>query len=425
MSGYQNVNRRPAIFLAVAMIFISLSTVHGQGRSYSLFGAGASLARGAESPYHNPANLAFQKPRSFSCSFLGISGAGSNSAFSLSDYNRYNGAYLDAAAKQDILDALSGTGLLSAFKLDIRPFAATWGSWAFSTRTQALGSARLAEDVVGLLLNGNELDVTYDFEPLAGESALFTSCTVSYGHTLPLLIGGANRISLGVNMHYYIGSGYAQVEKSHAEALTGFSTIRAAGVAQLRTARGGSGCGVDLGMTLQAAPQLYFSIAAENLSSRLNWKKNTETIHADFQLYATNVDHILENDLTIDEVVLHSDTTLASPSFSTTLPAIWTVAASLHEERYQLALQGTILPKEADLALARSRFVCAGAYQVWPFLWLRAGFGYKGDLGWGSSWGWGLGGKSFRWDFGWQGLGGILPPSWRGGGFASSFSCGL
>jgi hypothetical protein len=53
------------------------------------------------------------------------------------------------------------------------------------------------------------------------------------------------------------------------------------------------------------------------------------------------------------------------------------------------------------------------------------GLGYKGDLGWGSSFGWGVVAGKMRWDLGWQYLGGLLPPNVRGIGFASGFSYAL
>ncbi len=405
---------------ALTVILLALTTAaFGQGRSAGMHGAYATLAEGAEAPFHNPANLAFNNSHAVSLSLFGVSGWLDDNAFGLADYRRYNGAFLDAAAKSDLLAAVAGEGLVTRAGIVVRPMSLSVGPAALSLQTRAFSRFSLAEELFSLLLNGNEVDRAYNFAPAHGRATVLSDVSLSYGYSPPYTLRGLHSLSFGVNAHYFIGSYYGEVEQMRARALTGLATAQADGLAAMRTARGGRGWGLDLGFTAVVTPRLRLGLVAENLVTDLRWGKQCERLQADFTLHATNIDRIMEDDLDLEDVVLHSDTTLAIPAFSTRLPRRWHLAGSWQEKRYALSAEWT--GGDADAAmLGGSQLAVGGEYAPWGFLRLRAGAGYARQTRWSSALGLGLLFLGGRWDVAWQGVGSLDPSQVRGGVLATS-----
>src|SRR5690606_11461184 len=110
-----------------------------------------------------------------------VSGWLADNAFGLEEYRRYNGAYLDQAAKRDILSAVTGRGLLARAGVTARPLAIAVGPAALSWQTRAMTRFSLADELFRLLLEGNEVDKTYDFVPAGGRAMLLSDLTLSWG----------------------------------------------------------------------------------------------------------------------------------------------------------------------------------------------------------------------------------------------------
>ena len=403
----------------VLLVLISTAAAFGQGRSAGMHGAYATLATGAEAPYYNPANLAFTRGRQITLSLLGVSGWALDNAFGLEEYRRYNGAYLDQAAKEEILAAVAGEGLLARAGVTARPFSIAVGPAALSWQTRAVTRLSLAEELFHLLLEGNEVDRAYNFIPAAGRGMLLSDLAFSWGYSPPFTLRGIHSISLGINARYIIGSFYGQVESIHASALTAATLARAEGEATLRTAQGGRGWGLDFGMTAVVNPHFRLGLFSENLASGIKWNKKSERIQADFSLYATNIERILAEDLDLEEVVMHSETTLAIPAFSMRLPRRLHVSGSYLQKRWSLSAEWRGGERGGG-EWGGSEVTLGGEFSPWRFLWFRGGAGHADDLGWSSSLGFGLQMLWGRWDFAWQGLGSLHPGRVRGGLVATS-----
>ncbi|HPR89686.1 MAG TPA: hypothetical protein PL181_16860 [bacterium] len=396
----------------------------GQGRSAGLHEAYTTLATGAEAPFHNPANLAFTPGRQVSLVLLGVTGWLDDNAFGLETYRRYNGAYLDEAAERDLLDAVGGHAVTGRAGVTARPFSIAIGPAALSLQSRAWTRFSLAEELFSLLLRGNELDRTYDFIPASGQAMLLSDLTLSYGYSPPYTLRGTQSLSFGLNAHYFLGSGYGEVESMRARARTGATLAAADGQARLRTSRGGQGWGLDLGMTAVVTPRLRLSLYAENLLTALRWTRDCERVQAGFTLHDTNIDRILEEDLDLEEVVAHDDTTLAIPAFSTRLPRRWHIGAGYLHKRWLLSAEWRGGEKGAA-ALGGAELALGGEYAPWRFLRLRGGAGHAAETGWSSAFGLGLLAGKVRWDLAWQGVGSLNPNAVRGGRVAVSLGIGL
>ena len=408
------------ILRPLGMVLLFAAIAQGQGRSAGLHGAYATLALGAEAPWYNPANLAFTEGRQVSLALMGVSGWCDDNAFGLEHYRRYNGAFLDAAAKAELLDAVSGGRMIARAGAAARPFAIAAGPAAFSLQSRVLGRFSVAEELFDLALNGNTVGRDYDFIPADGKALWLSDFCLSYGYSPPFTLIGVHSLSFGVNAHFFLGSWYAEIEQMRASALTRFTTAQAEGAASVRTARGGRGWGIDLGMTAVVTPRLRLAVVAENIATTMRWDRDSERLEAGFTLHATNVDRILAEDLELEDVVLHSDSTRAIPAFQTRLPQRWHAAASWMQRRYLLSAQWRGGGREAA-QLGGAELALGGEYAAWPFLRLRGGVGHSGDSGWSCALGLGLQKGRGRWDIAWQGVGSLNPGAVRGGLVAMSF----
>jgi hypothetical protein len=409
----QGLGWRVVLFLSVA------GTVFGQGRSAGLHGAYATLAAGAEAPLYNPANLAFSSGSDVTIALLGVSGWLDDNAFGLESYRRYNGAYLDEADKSDILATIADKGLVGRAGVSARPFSIAVGPAALSLQTRALTRITLAEELFSLLFKGNALDVAYDFAPAEGQAMVLSDIALSYGYSPPFTLRGVHSLCFGLSGHYYIGSYYGEVERMQARALTGTTLAQADGLAWLRKAEGGRGWGLDLGMTAVINAHFRAGLVAENLITRVEWDKKSERLQADFTLHATNIDRIMEEDLAFEDVVLHSDTTLAIPAFATRLPRRWHLSGSYLSRKYLISAEW-VAGESGAAALGGSNLALGAEYAPWGFLRLRGGVGHMAESGWGSSLGLGLHFLGGRWDFAWQGVGSLNPNAVRGALVATS-----
>ena len=91
----------------------ALATGYGdtQPRAMGIAGAYGAMARGAESIYWNPANLALSDGPRLSLPGLGMSFILENNSISISDYNKYNGDFISDSDKSDILNDIDAGGL--------------------------------------------------------------------------------------------------------------------------------------------------------------------------------------------------------------------------------------------------------------------------------------------------------------------------
>jgi hypothetical protein len=297
-------------------------------RAWGMGGAGAASSRGLEAVTCNPANLAFSAG-----STIGLAGAtvsAQNNALSLDRYNEITGAYLDDAAKSQLMSDIPEGGMSLDADVNASALGFQFGSFALSASAVGLGNGNLDKDYFDLVLHGNQVGQTIDFSNTWGEGHALGAATVSFGQRLAT-IGGAS-LAAGVNLRYLQGIYEMHVESAGGTLTTGMDEITADAHVSTMSAEGGQGYGVDVGLALQTPGGLALGLALMNAQGTIEWNRNVE--YRDYRVSAADI-NMLNSDL--DASVADADTVYAGEAYTTELPRAARLGASAVVGRFVLA----------------------------------------------------------------------------------------
>ncbi|MEO0077656.1 MAG: DUF5723 family protein [candidate division WOR-3 bacterium] len=239
------------------------------------------LASGPNAMEFNPAQLAYPERTGMACRILGVAGEVWNNSFSMAQYKRYNGAFLDERAKAEIVGSIPPTGFRAAGRFDARAVEFGYGCLAASIRTTGTGGLTLPKDVFELVLYGNELGRTYRAEPLNAEAQVLLQAGVA-GATA---VGRA--LTVGAAVRYLRGTFCAELTEGSGYFLTTPEALIADGQVAYHTATGGSGWAFDAGATCQLG-EWRISVAALDLSPGIRWCEGVEEWRLVFALDSVN-----------------------------------------------------------------------------------------------------------------------------------------
>lgn len=259
-------------------------------RPMGLGGAYTGLARGVESLYWNPANLALSgSPRVSVPLSIGFGVVAENNSISVSDYNKYNGTFIDTGDKQDILDKIDRGGM--EFTEEFGPVVPLFDGASFPLPGGWHGAASLAveqgaqgsipKDMFDLLLYGNEFaqdrvaqgkSPEYDVAEWDGSGWAYG--VLSFGAARPwkpaALAPWFSEFAVGGTLKF-IGGGYAEVLRSDGGVTTRVAGTQVDAYAITRVG-GGTGYGLDVGVAgVTRDSTTTVSLALLNFFDRVSW----------------------------------------------------------------------------------------------------------------------------------------------------------
>lgn len=263
-------DRLAASAAALLMAAPAVAQVPGTPRALGMGGAYVGSARGVESLFQNPANLALPNAPTWSAAFPTLSlGAGARGVElgDLADLAQYDD--LSQEERDALLNDIpaGGTGL----DLDLRaPLAALqYGRFAGSISYATVGSHTVNRSIVDLVLNGFDRTQTYSINDTEGFRATFWDVAAAYGHRI-------GPVALGATAHAYfpralVRSALVDVDTTYS-VISGFTVptdirVTYAGV----RSESGSGFGLDLGAAMEPIPGLTLSAALDNVVNTMEW----------------------------------------------------------------------------------------------------------------------------------------------------------
>ncbi len=371
-------------FIALAALLIGGSSgqamaVPGDSspRAMGLGQAYTALARGPESAFWNPANLALSGNSKFHWDLLGVgvSVFAENNSFSVTTYNDNftdsnssvspNGKkyYISPADKNDILSDIPGEGL--KMNVDIDPLLAAGipinGGVAFSVGDYqsaiSIGlttgfEGEIPKDMFELFLFGNEFGEAYDISDWDGSG--WAMATINFSgakafmpaqlksYLSELTAGGTLKLSLGSYAEITESGGSGLISRVNGADLDSYLITRSAGLDfgsnilrdKPKPSLGGTGFGLDFGVAgVTKNRKATFSVGFLNLLDTFSWSTDSRQDSLFVQANNLRITRFADEDSrSIEDVLDNGDVDgdgdtdfnklISEDSFSRSLPAM-------------------------------------------------------------------------------------------------------
>jgi len=360
-----------ALLIPAVVATQSLALGQSSARSVAMGGAHIGLASGIDAAKYNPANLGLSNHRYTGIEFVGLGANISNNSFTLSDYNKYTGAFLTSDDKADILSKIPAEGLKLAVDVEADALSVSTGSIAFVATGVGVADINLNRDLFDLVLNGNTFADTIDVTGSYSNVVSYASAGLSYGKGI--YTSGSRELAIGVTGRYLRGIGVERVvelEGGFATHATGFA---GEGRMVAQTAEGGSGYAIDLGAALKLNNSYTIGISVENFVSRLNWDRNPEERGYIFNFDTMTVDNMG------DDYVTSEDYRIDIAPFTTNLPSTMTLGLANTAGSLVWAVDWKQGFRTHDGASTKPRISAGVEYSGLKVLPLRVGYAAGGN----------------------------------------------
>jgi hypothetical protein len=416
--GAKSVIQALLLALFLLLLWADQSTPLGlsNARSLGLGGAYTAVARDNEAPLWNPANLSFKDNRGFSLNLISLGAFVENNAFSLSDYNQYNGRFWEDADKNEILALIPASGLKLNAQAEATALGLSIGSLSLVTWASGVSDLSFPKDPFELLLMGNQTNDTISLEGTSGEAYAYGVLSLSCGKSL--YRKGEKEFGIGVNLKYLQGIIYQKVIKASGEVRVNEYQVQGESDLILHSASGGKGYGLDFGIAAKLSKKWSLSLFLSNPISRIKWKRETEEKGYEFQIDTLNLSNSDD-----DSVVLSEDYEKDIDPFITHLPFVAKAGVACKTEKILLAFDweqgfenGPGVTKIPELSLGTE-------LKIISFLPLRSGISFGGKEGFSLSGGFGLNFGVIFLDVGIANKKALIPDYSKGIGI--SLGCGL
>jgi hypothetical protein len=404
-----------AMTLAIVIMFAgatSLAQSTPSARSLGMAGSYILESSNCEAATANPANLALPGNKHFTLKLVSVSGRVANNAFSLADYNKYNGAYLTERDKQDILAKIPGTGLDIDFKGGASALSFSAGSVALTTEVIGGGKGTLPKDPIELALMGNKIGQPVSADGSGGQGWSAVVVGISYGRKIMAAQGWD--IAAGVSIKYLQGLAYFSAEGLSAQAVTLTTGFSGSGGMTTVQSLGGRGYAFDLGFTAQGEHAQY-GLVFKNLLASLKWDRELEKT-----VYTFHFDNITVENSGEDSLWTSEDHKVAISSLQSRPPLEIQLGASRRFGSLLTAASVTQGFEKSAFVSKNPRFACGVEYQPIGLLALRSGIAVGGNDNLSAGFGLGLGLGPLHLDLAYASASRLVPWGGKGGQFAVS-----
>jgi hypothetical protein len=377
------------------------------GHSLGMAGAYSTVVRGVESAFWNPANLGFSKHSDKNLMILSGGASISNNSFNLEQYNRYNGEFLTTEDKQTILNLIPSEGFHGSMSADLMAVGVSWRNFAFTVSGRGTSDLHVSKDPIQAVFFGNEINDTISLSGSDGDVFASVDFGFSYGRSIRKkadyeLFGGAT-------VRIIRGLAYQKIEEFEGEVITLETGMEGNGNFLVRSAGGGLGYGVDLGLTLRYKKNWMLGLSCFNLLNRINWNRNTEE-----KVYQVRIDSLLAENFDSDSLVLEESYSQPLAHFTTHQPILLQAGVS-----YQL--RKTILSfdlrfgQKSGMGPTEKTSASAGAeYRLCRWLDLRGGISLGENCGITIAQGLGINVGMYQLDLGITNQNGVWPTKSKG-----------
>lgn len=393
------MKKRVVRFIGGILILVIFSgKIHAQltARALGMGGAYTALARGAHAQAWNPANLGLPDNPSFSMDIFSVGANLSNNSFTKHMYDQYNGKYWDSEAIADILDHIPSNGLAMDVGASVRMLSFSKGRFALTFGADGGGFLRMDKSIFDLLLNGNELNKTYTLENAKGETMSVGYLGLSWGQ--PIEVDFADCFAIGWTTYIMHGIAYGHLDQSDVSVKTTVNGFNMDGTYRTSYGLGSFGMGIDLGAAARMNDQWTLSAGLMNLLSRVSWSTDAEASQGYFGGDSLAVLDFSDDDEKDD--FQDSSWTVKGQSLSRGLPVVFRVGTAYAYEDVLFTADYIQGFKRRVWTATTPQLSLGAEWRKIKWLPLRMGFAFGGNLGVGTSFGFGLRPGRFALDLG-------------------------
>lgn len=349
----------------------SLAAGQSSARSVAMGGAHLGLAKGVDAARYNPANLGLTSHRSTGVELVGVGANISNNSFTLSDYNKYTGAFLTTEDKEYILGRIPDEGLRLAADVEATALALSTGQFGLTVIGVGRADVNLSRDIFELVLNGNTFADTISVDGSYSDAVSYVSAGLSYG--LPIYTSGSRQLAVGATARYLRGIAVEQVTELQGMFATNSTGYSGEGHLVAQTAAGGRGYALDLGGALKLNDHYTLGFKMENFLSRLKWSDEPEEHGYLFSFDTMTVDNMNE------DYVVSDDYSQSIDPFTTSLPTVMTVGIANTSGNLVWAVDYQQKFRSENGTSTKPRLAAGIEYSLLRFLPVRAGYATGGD----------------------------------------------
>jgi len=388
-------------------------------RAVGMGGAYSALARDFEAPEWNPANLGLSDGSRASVNIISGGFTVNNNSFTVSDYIKYNGEFLDESDKDKILASIPASGLAVDLSAEVSALDLSIGNIAFTYGVHGSSSFFIDRDPIKLLLLGNAVTHEATLSSTRGEAIALADLAASWGHVVRRWAGG--ELAVGGTLHYLQGLEYSKVVESVGGVSTTEGGFEGSGHLTLHSSHGGVGYSADAGLAARFGDGWRFSVSWRNAISRLYWGKRNEERILSFEMQPVTLEQSSQ-DPDRDSPVSTKDSSYSYGSFSSRLAPVIRlgIAKSCRKTTWSVDWEQALIEGPCQ---GVSPGVAVGLeYVPRSFLPLRAGLAFGGDRQPRFSGGFGIHSGPYEFDMGAAKAETPLPVDTRGLTVAFSFS---
>jgi hypothetical protein len=277
-------NRSIRILAAASLALAAAGPARAQlpatPRALGTAGAYLGAARGYESLFTNPANLALPGAPRWSLALPQLAASGTLLGPAFKDVPDLLRESTPDARQDQILGTIPASGTEAQYDLRVPLGAIQVGSLAVGVGYRSIGGHSLGKDIVELLAKGyDEARTDYSVGNTAGSRATYYDAAMGYGRRV-------GPLSVGATAHYLRGGTVMRSRMFEPRVDVEARDVSVDYVSVL--ARGGSGYSLDLGAALQPARGVTLSAAVENAASHMSWTEDLR--YRDMRVSRTELD---------------------------------------------------------------------------------------------------------------------------------------
>lgn len=372
----------------------------------------------------NPANISLNHNREVGVGFMNWDFQIYNNSFSIDDYNKYNGEFLDEDLKNEIMGKIDGSLKLNT-DFNLNAFAMNTKNFAYSASTKLIMEGSFDKQYIDIVLNGNEYEELYSFggDDLNFEMIAYSQFEVGYSKfTLQQylrqdFLDDIPEINVGFSLAALIGAIHLKAQEAEGYLIAddnGFSTRHAI---KVKNGIGGFGLKGQIGFSSEVMENLKVGLAFDNIFGYIKWGGDTEVneleVKADSTFFA-DMD---------EELFSQTDSTYTISSYETDIPTEMRISSTYNiKPNWDASFEWKQSFKNSFISTTSPRISIGTDYRYWNFIpiFMKINFGYD-KKPYSINYGIGYLGERFSYMFGIQSIGTIIPTTGsKGVGLSSS-----